>query len=285
MGLPDPAQFWATQEYIATRFRADPAAALCAELSGAIVGSNFLTHWGSVASFGPLTVRPDLWGQGIAQDLLGPTLELFARWGTKQAGLFTFPHSTGHVALYQKFDFWPRFLISIMFKPLDRGADSSCAMFSVLNECERNQALKACRALTDSLFEGLDVSREIDAVHDQGLGETLLLWGGDSLDGFAVCHCGPGSEAGANTCYIKFAAAKPGPSSGDNFERLLDACEAFAAKRGLQRITAGMNLGRSAAYRAMLRSGFRSGMLGLAMHRPDSPAYHRPDVYVVDDWR
>ncbi len=48
---------------------------------------------------------------------------------------------------------------------------------------------------------------------------------------------------------------------------------------------AGVNLSRSQAYRQMLRRGFRTDIQGVAMHRPDSPGYNRPDVFVVDDWR
>jgi hypothetical protein len=48
---------------------------------------------------------------------------------------------------------------------------------------------------------------------------------------------------------------------------------------------AGVNLARRQAYRAMLEQGFRSQIQGVAMHRPDSPAYNRPDVYILDDWR
>jgi hypothetical protein len=66
---------------------------------------------------------------------------------------------------------------------------------------------------------------------------------------------------------------------------LLDGCQSLAAERGLERMEAGVNLNRSQAYRTMLRRGFRANSLGVAMHRPDSPAYNRPDVYVVDDWR
>jgi hypothetical protein len=111
------------------------------------------------------------------------------------------------------------------------------------------------------------------------------MWGGDSLDAFAVCHCGEGTEAGRNTCFIKFAAVRPGPSAENKFEHLLDACEALAAERGLQRMEAGVNLNRSQAYRQMLRRGFRTDIQGVAMHKPDSPAYDRPDAFVVDDWR
>jgi hypothetical protein len=105
------------------------------------------------------------------------------------------------------------------------------------------------------------------------------------LDAFAVCHGGEGSEAGKNNCYIKFAAVRPGPGVGDRFEHLLDGCEALAAERGWQRLVAGVNLNRSQAYRQMLQRGFRTDSQGVAMHKPDSPAYNRPDTFVLDDWR
>ena len=111
------------------------------------------------------------------------------------------------------------------------------------------------------------------------------MWGGDSLDAFAVCHCGEGSEAGRNTCYIKFAAVRPGPHTENKFEHLLNGCESLAAERGLERMEAGVNLSRSLAYRQMLRRGFRTDIQGVAMHKPDSPAYCRPDAVVLDDWR
>ena len=99
----------------------------------------------------------------------------------------------------------------------------------------------------------MDVSSEIRVVYEQQLGETVLLWGGDSLDAFAVCHQGAGTEAGANTCYIKFAAVRSGPNAESVFELLLRACEVHALQCGLQRMEAGVNAGRSEAYRTMLR--------------------------------
>jgi hypothetical protein len=53
----------------------------------------------------------------------------------------------------------------------------------------------------------------------------------------------------------------------------------------LHKIEAGVNLGRSQAYREMLRFGFRTQAQGVAMHRHDLPGYNRAEVYVVDDWR
>jgi GNAT superfamily N-acetyltransferase len=284
IGVPDPEAFSADREYIFTRWRADPGAALVADMNGTLAGSNFATNWGSFGFFGPLTVRPDLWDQHIAQKLLGPTLDLFEKWGVREAGLFTFAHSPKHIGLYQKFGFWPRFLTAIMSKAVT-GRDAPSIKYSALNEGEQCQALSACRSLTGSIYERLDLTPEISSVKNQNLGETVLMWGGDSLDAFAVCHCGEGTEAGRNTCFIKFAAVRPGPSAENKFEHLLDACEALAAERGLQRMEAGVNLNRSQAYRQMLRRGFRTDIQGVAMHKPDSPAYDRPDAFVVDDWR
>jgi hypothetical protein len=82
---------------------------------------------------------------------------------------------------------------------------------------------------------------------------------------------------------VKFAAVHPGAAS--EFEGLLDAIEALAAERGVQRITAGVNTARRDAYRRMVARGFRAGLVGVAMQRPDSPGTLRPDLYIIDDWR
>jgi hypothetical protein len=162
---------------------------------------------------------------------------------------------------------------------------SSVLKISSLTNADQEQAVSACRALTDSIYQALDVTSEIRSVTHQGLGDTVLLWGGSSLEAFAVCHCGEGTEAGRDTCFIKFAAVQPRANADIAFDRMLDACESLAAERRLVRIEAGVNLNRSQAYRRMLQRGFRIDISGVAMHRPDSPAYNRPEIFVIDDWR
>lgn len=135
------------------------------------------------------------------------------------------------------------------------------------------------------MYEGLDLEREIMATYAQGLDDTVLLPGESGLDGLAVCHCGPGSEAGADVCLVKFGAVRPGRQAGDRFERLLHACEQLAAERGLGQLDAGTNLGRPDAYQRMVARGFRTGMQGVTMRRPNAPGYSHPGAYVIDDWR
>jgi GNAT superfamily N-acetyltransferase len=286
LGLPEPSSFLGDAGFVLTRWRADPDAAFAAERGGELVGSNLATNWGSVGFFGPLSVHPELWNRGVAQQLMVPVLDCFARWGTAHAGLFTFAQSTKHVALYQRFGFWPRFLSAVLAKPVAApAAPAPWAAFSSIPEAERKTAVDACRGLTDAVFGGLDVSIEILAVADQRLGDTLLLWEDVGLAGLAVCHAGPGTEAGSGTCYVKFAAARPGAGAERRFARLLDACEDFAVQRGLTRLVAGVNTARSAAYRQLLERGFRTQLQGVAMQRPDEPGYNRAEVFVIDDWR
>lgn len=287
MGLPDPLQMFGDVDYVHTRWRSDPASAIAAEVEGELVASNFVTNWGSVGFFGPLSVRPDLWDQGIAKRLLEATLETFTAWRTRHAGLFTWPHSPKHLGLYQRFGFWPRFLTPIMWRPLDpsRGAAPTFSQHSQYPGTQRAAALEACAELTEAVFEGLDLRREIQAVTNHALGDTLLVDDNAGLAAFAVCHVGAGTEAGSDACFIKFAAARPGPNADRRFDALLDACASFATGLGVTRLVAGVNTAHHETYRTLLQRGFRTEFQGVAMHRPNKPGYHRPGIYVLDDWR
>lgn len=292
IGLPDPMTFMGDADYVRTRWLADPSAVLAAvfaaEAGGELAGTNFATRWGSFGFFGPLTIRPDLWDRGIAQQLLVPTMKLFDEWGVRHAGLFTFASSAKHVSLYQKFGFWPRFLTALMELRIEASSGATSGgwtLFSELPANEQHTCLQACSELTNSIFDGLDVGREIRAVESQRLGDTVLTWDGSRLAGFAVCHAGPGTEAGSGKCYVKFGAAQPGPKAAGHFRNLVAGCVEFGSSSGATMLLAGVNLARLDAYREMLGAGFRATRLGLAMERNGAPGYNRPEVFVMDDWR
>ena len=286
LGAPEPEKFFGDVDFVRTRWRADPAAAFGAELDGTLVGSNFLTNWGSVGFFGPLTVQPELWDRGIARRLLEPTMDLFASWKTRHVGLLTFAESPKHVGLYQSFGFWPRYLIAAMSAPVVAPERTvSYTKFSEVASHDRTSATSEVRELTSAVFDGLDVTRELDAVLDQKLGETVLIHDASGLQAVAVCHIGPGTEAGSGTCYVKFGAARPGRKAAVSFGRLIGACQDLAATAGASVISAGVNLGRERAYAALRKRGFRNEYQGVSMHRPNGPAYDKHNCYVIDDWR
>jgi GNAT superfamily N-acetyltransferase len=210
LGAPDPRQFFGDAEFVRTRWHTDNDAAFAAVRDGRLVGSNFVTNWGSVGFFGPLTVDPACWNQGIAKLLMEPTVELFDSWGTRHAGLFTFSQSAMHVGLYQRFGFWPRFLTAVMSRPVGPPAPAQPGTrMSDLAGTARPGALASVRELTDAVYPGLDLTREIEAVLGQGLGDVVLIDDTAALQGVAICHIGAGTEAGGGNCYVKFGAVRP----------------------------------------------------------------------------
>lgn len=287
-GLVDPSAAFGDADLARTRFRAAPDCAWVAERDGEIVGSVFAARWGSFGVLGPLSVEPSLWDHGIGSRLLRPVLDAFDRWSIRQAGLFTFAGSPKHLGLYQKHGFWPGALTVVAAKSLGPPArePSELTLVSHASEEELGVVLDEVRELTDQVLGGLDLGREIAAVADQQIGDTVLLRGREELEGAAVCHRGAGSEAGSGTCYLKFAAVRPGPRAAGQFEALLDGCEAFAVASGMDRLVAGVNTGRLDAYRRLLARGFRMERIGVSMFlRPAEPTFNTSADYVLDDLR
>jgi len=286
LGLPDPTQFAGDSDYVRSRFASWPEAAFVAERDGEVVGSILSVKRGSVAFFGPLTIRPDLWEGGIAKRLVAATVEVYDRWRLRHSGLFTFADSAKHVALYQKFGFWTVSLMAMVARAVEPPpAGASSASLGDLHGDERAQAIASCRAATEAIYPGLDASDEIGAMARLGLGDVALVRAGGEVQGLAICHSGAGSEAGSGTSLVKFGVVRPGPSAAANFDRLLDACAALAARYGAGTLLVGVDLGCRAAYGRLLERGFRTQMQGVAMHRPDGPGYFARDAYVLDDWR
>jgi len=285
LGVPEPEKFFGDADMVRTRWRADPGGGLAAELDGRLAGSNFAANWGSVGFFGPLTVAPEYWERAIAQRLLDATMDLFAAWETRHVGLFTFAQSAKHVGLYQKYGFWPRFLTAVMTSPVNPDSRSGSIRLSGIGDEDLAGVMTAVGELTDAVYPGLDLSREIQAVRAQRLGDTVLIDDGAGLQGVAICHVGAGTEAGSGTCYVKFGAVRPGPDAERVFELLIDACHGLAAERGASVLVAGANAGRDRAWRVLAGRGFRRDFQGVTMHRPNEAGYSTSDSYVIDDWR
>ncbi|MCL4368052.1 MAG: GNAT family N-acetyltransferase [Actinobacteria bacterium] len=159
VGLVRPSEMFGDAQYVRPRFAAAPGWAFVAEIDGEVVGSNFATRWGSFGSFGPLTVRPDLWDRKIAVALMGPIVELLDSWNVRQAGLHTFAQSAKHVGLYQKFGFWPQYLTAIMAKPtVGAVGGTEWARFSAIPADNSSAVLDDCAELTGAIFDGLDLA-------------------------------------------------------------------------------------------------------------------------------
>lgn len=144
LGLPDPQSFTGDADIVGTRWRANPGLALGAYQDDRLVGSSFATCWGRFGFVGPVTVHPDLWDKGVAKLLMAETVGVLERARVQQAALITFSHSAKHIALYQKFGFWPQFLTPVMSKPVDgSGSLEGWLRFSTLHAAGKRRASRA----------------------------------------------------------------------------------------------------------------------------------------------
>ncbi|HEY3916934.1 MAG TPA: GNAT family N-acetyltransferase [Stellaceae bacterium] len=284
-GFADPLTFSGTAQLIGARRQAWPDGALVAEQDGAIVGLAISSRWGSVGIFGPLAVHPQQWRGGVARRLLDAMMPVYDRWNCRAAALFTFPASLTHVGLYQAYGFWTRSLTAVVSRPVTAASPVPQARSLSAAGAERGDLIAQCAALTDDFFSGLDLRDEIAIVVAHPTSDAIVLTEGSRVTGFAICHCGAGSEADSGAVYIKFAAARRGPTAAQDFQRVIDAANDFAQRRGAKQLNAGVNMGAMEAYRLMRGTGFRTVMHGIAMHRPWIEIYDRPDVFALEDWR
>jgi hypothetical protein len=276
-------------DIIQNRWKTRDSAILVAESGDQIVSAVAVTRWGSFGFFGPFGVRPDLWDRGVAKTMVASVMDLFHQWGVQLTGLYTTPGSPKHIGLYQGVGFRPHFLTAVMTKALPPLQATEplrdIATYSGLSPEEKSECLSQCRRLTDALYKDLDVTAEIEAIEENRLGDTILVRDSAGLAGFAACHLGPDTEAGGDTCYVKFAATAWDGDAPRAFEDMLSACATYAQKRGVSKLTAGINTARREAYEMMLGKGFRTDLLGVAMLRPDTEGWNRAGIFVLDDWR
>lgn len=286
VGNPIPENYSSDLNYM-NRWHADPQAAFAAESDGKLIGANIAINRGSFGLFGPLIVHPELWNRGVGKRLIEAAIDCFSKWNIEQAGLFTFSNSPKHLSLYQKFGFYPRFLTALMSKKLAgvRADNFKGSKYSALKEDDRTRCLKACRELTGEIYAGLDLSKEIQLVDLKKLGDTILLWEESNLEGFAICHCGENTEAGKDICQLRFAVVRSGRKAEEWFEKLIRECSDFAAVRGLSILACGVSTESDRAYQKILSLGFQIDRLGVAMHKPNQPAYYRSSIWAIGDWR
>ena len=80
LSLPNPMDFMGDWDFVTPRWRAHNTKILAARENGKLIGSSIATRWGLFAFFGPITVLPEYWNHGVAQQLLKATMKVFDGW-------------------------------------------------------------------------------------------------------------------------------------------------------------------------------------------------------------
>lgn len=227
--------------------------------TGELVAFNMVHRSGVEGWMGPLAVRPDRQGEGIGADIVRVGIQRLETAGATVIGLETMPRTVDNIGFYSRLGFRPGHLTVSMMRELDSPVAEPGTKLST---AAREEGLRACRALTESLATGVDFSREIALTLDQRLGDATLISDGSGLAGFGLWHSAPLAEgrSGGEVRVLKLAARDLA-----SFQRLIAALGADAwAVRG-RRVTIRCQTAYHAAYGALLNAGYRVHWTDLRM--------------------
>ena len=291
-----PRQVFGGAQYVHHRWLMEPWGCFVAEEGdGKIVGAAVAVIWGTLGLVGPVAVLSTYQNQDIGQQLVKATQGFFDENKVTLQGLATYPSSPKHLLLFQKFGYKPKGLVAITSKPLDRreivqatqpGKPAlSVRRFSTLEESKKKTTMQRLRRITNLIYRGLDLAKEVEIVDGLALGDTLLLEKGRELIGFAIYHIPGVSEAPQGSLYIKFLAIDFRHRKPEHFHGLLASLEELAHGAGLQRVIAPVYTACWTAYQGLLERGYSIDFTMVRMKRGKLEEYERPADLVLDDWR
>jgi GNAT superfamily N-acetyltransferase len=281
---------------VQSRFQKDPAGCFVAEdPTHGIIGAVLSIAWGSVAWLGPLAVHSEFRGKSVEHQLLQAVLDYWEPMMLSVQGLEADPALPTQIELYASCGFRPQFPTATLIGAVDpdsprepirqRSPSFELLRLSQLSGDLEETMLANCRRISERHYPGLDYSKELQCVKELQLGDTLLLAVGERLYGFAICHATPGSEAGADSCYVKALLIDPAIDDQETLLALVEACEGYARMQRLKTVRLGVNLACWEGYQAVAARGYQMRQLQLRMVRPIDDLLSDPSPFHFNDWR
>ena len=291
-----PRQVFGGAQYVHHRWLMEPWGCFVAEEGdGKIVGAAVAVTWGSLGLVGPIAVLTNYQNQDIGQQLLAASQEFFDENKATLQGVATYPYSPKHLALYQKFGYKPKGLVVITSKHLDRREivhatkparpGLGVRRYSSLEEAKKKPAMLKFHRISNAIWRGMDVGKEVEIVDGLALGDTLILEKGRELIGFAIVHMPPNSEAPHGAAYIKFLAIDARHRKPEHLHALLAAVEEMATGAQLTQVVAPAYTYYWTAYQALLERGYHVDFTMVRMKRGKQEEYEDGSDLVLDDWR
>jgi GNAT superfamily N-acetyltransferase len=169
---------------------AEDGAMLWRDGRGAIAAFNIAHRSGIEGWMGPLAVRDDCQGAGQGKNIVNTGVELLRKSGCTVIGLETMPRTMDNIGFYSGLGFIPaRLTVTLTVDAVN--STRVPRLLSSLRSTARENAVRECAALVHEMLPGFDYTREIELTHELALGDTLLMYEGDTLAGFALCHSAP----------------------------------------------------------------------------------------------
>ena len=211
---------------------ADEGAMLWRDDRGHIVAFNMVHRSGTEGWMGPLAVRTEFQGAGIGKEIVTRGIEWLKSQRATIIGLETMPRTMDNIGFYSRQGFLPGRLTvtSTLEATYD---DSPAKLMSRLSPSARDDAVAECRDLVQRMLPGYDYSREILLTGELALGDTVLLYQGTRIIGFALAHTSPLVEGRTRE---ELRVLKLVLEDESRFDNLVHAIADFARRSGTRRL-------------------------------------------------
>jgi GNAT superfamily N-acetyltransferase len=212
---------------------ADAGAMLWRDDRGTLVAFNMVHRSGVEGWMGPLAVRTEYQAGGTGKEIVSRGAEWLKAQGATVIGLETMPRTMDNIGFYSRLGFIPGKLT--ITTTLDAAyADAPATLLGRLSPSAREHAIDECRALVDRLCPGYDYTREISLTGELGLGDTVLLYDGDTLAGYALAHTAPLVEGRARE---ELRVLKMVLADEARFTDMIHAVADFARRSATRRVS------------------------------------------------
>jgi hypothetical protein len=203
-------------------------------------------------------VHPDHQGHGLGKNVVTAGLDFLRASGARVIGLETMPRTMDNIGFYSSLGMNPGYLtltvtVDAVFAPSVGGRFRSLRLGSLVGE-ELDQSIQVCRALTNAVLPGYDFTRELKLTEELALGDTVMLFDGDKLVAFALCHSVPLVEGRVRE---ELRVLKLVARNDDDFDKLLTALSDHARRSGTRRVALRMQGQYAGAYRRLMQRGAR----------------------------
>jgi GNAT superfamily N-acetyltransferase len=247
---------------------------------GRIVAFNMVHQSGMEGWMGPLAVRTEFQGAGTGKEIVMRGVEWLKTRGASVIGLETMPRTMDNIGFYSRLGFLPgRLTITTTLEAAY--SELPAVLIGRLSPQARDDALATCRALVQRLLPGYDYSREIMLTHELSLGDTVLLYDGDSLVGFALAHTAPLVEGRARE---ELRVLKLVLEDESRFVDLVRAITDFARRSGTRRIALRLQGEFLNAYQRVIALGGHVRWTDLRMSLADYGEKRPARGLVLSNW-